>query len=390
MDQPVSIRSLLDAAVHFGHQTRRWNPKMKPYIFGERNGVYILNLKKTMINLDQAYSFIRNIVSRDGVVLFVGTKKQAQEPISINATNCEMPYVNHRWLGGMLTNFVTIRARVTRMEELEAMEAEGRLATLPKKEQITLKKELGKLRDNLDGIRKMKNVPQAIFVVDTHREMIAIREARRLGIPVVGIIDTNSDPDDVDFGIPGNDDAIRSVNLITEVIAAAVLAGKDKTQISESEMAGGEDAAETQAMASGQPGDAQSDGNPNNDQADSAFTADAADTTYTAYSADPGDTADAGSYPAYPAEYHTTYDQPAGGADLGAVAQEASQAAGTTESAGASDAYGLDTANQGYAVEAAPAAAFAQPEPAESAAIDDVSADSAGAEVSEDGQTEAY
>ncbi|MCL1879324.1 MAG: 30S ribosomal protein S2 [Actinomycetia bacterium] len=241
MDQPVNIRSLLEAAVHFGHQTRRWNPKMKPYIFGERNGVYILDLKQTMIGLDRAFSFVRSLASQNGAILFVGTKKQAQEPVFVHAERCGMPYVNHRWLGGMLTNFVTIRGRVSRMEELEAMEADGRMAALPKKEQITLRKQLSKLRENLDGIRNMKGVPQAIFVVDTHREMIAIREARRLGIPVVGIIDTNSDPDDVDYGVPGNDDAIRSVNIITEVIAEAVIAGTDKAQFSEAEMIGGND-----------------------------------------------------------------------------------------------------------------------------------------------------
>ena len=240
MIQPVTIRSLLDAAVHFGHQTRRWNPKMKPYIFGDRNGVYILDLKQTMIGLDQAYSYLQSLTAAGGTVLFVGTKKQAQEPVAVNAQRCGMPYVNHRWLGGMLTNFVTIRSRVTYMEELEAMEADGRMAALPKKEQIHLRKELGKLKANLDGIREMKAVPQAIFVVDTMREVIAIREARRLGIPVVGIIDTNSDPDDVDYGIPGNDDAIRSVNLITEVIAEAVLAGTHQGGISEADILGGD------------------------------------------------------------------------------------------------------------------------------------------------------
>jgi len=236
MDQPVTIRSLLDAAVHFGHQTRRWNPKMKPYIFGERGGVYILDLKQTLFGLDQAYSFVLSMAAAGGTLLFVGTKKQAQEPIANNAERCKMPYVNHRWLGGMLTNFVTIRSRVSYMEELEAMEADGRLAALPKKEQIHLRKELGKLQDNLNGIREMKSIPQALFVVDTPHENIAIREARRLGIPVVGILDTNSDPDDVDFGIPGNDDAIRSVNLITEVITEAVLVGAKQGTVTEAEI----------------------------------------------------------------------------------------------------------------------------------------------------------
>ena len=254
MDQPVTIRSLLDAAVHFGHQTRRWNPKMKPYIFGERGGVYILDLKQTLFGLDQAYSFVLSMAAAGGTLLFVGTKKQAQEPIANNAERCKMPYVNHRWLGGMLTNFVTIRSRVSYMEELEAMEADGRLAALPKKEQIHLRKELGKLQDNLNGIREMKSIPQALFVVDTPHENIAIREARRLGIPVVGILDTNSDPDDVDFGIPGNDDAIRSVNLITEVITEAVLVGAKQGTVTEAEISapGTDDApltAETAAVA---------------------------------------------------------------------------------------------------------------------------------------------
>jgi len=225
MTSPVNIQALLGAAVHFGHQTRRWNPKMKPYIFGDRNGIYIIDLKRTLIELDRAYSFVKDLTSKGGVLLFVGTKKQAQEPISSNAIRSNMPYVNNRWLGGMLTNFVTIRSRVTYMEELEAMDEDGRMAALPKKEQIILRKELGKLQANLNGVRNMTAVPDAIFVVDTKREEIAIHEAHRLGIPVIGIIDTNADPDEVDIGIPGNDDAIRSVNLMCEVIADAVIAG---------------------------------------------------------------------------------------------------------------------------------------------------------------------
>jgi len=251
MIQPVTIRSLLDAAVHFGHQTRRWNPKMKPYIFGERNGVYILDLKQTLFGLDEAYSFVQQVAMLGGTILFVGTKKQAQEPITTNAERCNMPYVNNRWLGGMLTNFVTIRSRVAYMEELEAMETDGRMATLPKKEQTQLRKQLAKLQDNLSGIRDMKSIPQVLFVVDTMRETIAIHEARRLGIPVVGIIDTNSDPDDVDYGIPGNDDAIRSVNLITEVIAEAVIAGQNRGAVSVEEIVGSAAAAEVAAVSFG-------------------------------------------------------------------------------------------------------------------------------------------
>ena len=221
----ISIQTLLDAGAHFGHQKRRWNPKMKPFIFGARGDIYILDLKQSLMGMDQAYTFVSNIAKNGGSVLFVGTKKQAQEAVADAANRCGMPYVNARWLGGMLTNFVTIRSRVTRMEELEAMEADGRMALLPKKEQILLRKELSKLQLNLNGIRNMKRVPDAIFVIDTNREEIAIREAHRLNIPVVGTLDTNCDPDDVEYGIPANDDAIRSVKLLADFIADAVVAG---------------------------------------------------------------------------------------------------------------------------------------------------------------------
>ncbi len=221
----VSIQSLLDAGAHFGHQTRRWNPKMKPYIFGSRGDIYILDLKQTLIGMDQAYTFVSNLAKNGGTILFVGTKKQAQEPIADAANRCGMPYVNARWLGGMMTNFVTIRTRVNRMEELEAMETDGRMELLPKKEQILLRKELAKLQVNLNGIRNMRRTPDAIFVIDTNREEIAIKEAKRLGIPVVGTLDTNCDPDDVEYGIPANDDAIRSVRLLADFIADAVMAG---------------------------------------------------------------------------------------------------------------------------------------------------------------------
>ena len=221
----ISIQTLLDAGAHFGHQKRRWNPKMKPFIFGARGDIYILDLKQSLIGMDQAYTFVSSVAKNGGSVLFVGTKKQAQEAVADAANRCGMPYVNARWLGGMLTNFVTIRSRVTRMEELEAMEADGRMALLPKKEQILLRKELSKLQLNLNGIRNMKRVPDAIFVIDTNREEIAIREAHRLNIPVVGTLDTNCDPDDVEYGIPANDDAIRSVKLLADFIADAVVAG---------------------------------------------------------------------------------------------------------------------------------------------------------------------
>lgn len=233
----INIKTLLDAGCHYGHQTRRWNPKMKPYIFGERNGIYILDLKQTVIDADQAYTFLKNLVSKGGNVLFVGTKKQAQEPVATQAERCGMPYINNRWLGGVLTNFVTMRSRIDRMMELEAMIEDGRMALLPKKEQALLNKELDKLQRNLGGVRDMKALPQALFVVDTKREEIAIREARRLKIPVVALLDTNSDPDVVDYGIPANDDAIRSVSLMCELIADAILAGKGQEQITAEEMA---------------------------------------------------------------------------------------------------------------------------------------------------------
>jgi len=233
----VSIQTLLEAGAHFGHQTRRWNPKMKPYIFGSRGDIYILDLKQTLIGMDRVYSFVQQTASKGGTVLFVGTKKQAQESVAEAANRCGMPYVNARWLGGMLTNFATIRTRVNRMEELEAMDADGRMALLPKKEQILLHKELAKLQTNLNGIRNMKSTPDAIFVIDTNREDIAVREAHRLNIPVIGTLDTNCDPDDVDYGIPSNDDAIRSVKLMTEFVADAVIAGTGAAVTAE-EMAG--------------------------------------------------------------------------------------------------------------------------------------------------------
>ena len=244
MATKINIRTLLEAGCHFGHQTRRWNPKMKPFIFGERNGIYILDLKQTILDADQAYTFVKN-VAKGGNVLFVGTKKQAQEAVKNAAERANMPYINQRWLGGMLTNFVTIRSRINRMEELEAMVEDGRMAVLPKKEQAVLGKELTKLQTNLGGARDMKGLPQALFVIDTKREENAIKEAQRLNIPVVALIDTNSDPDEVDYGVPCNDDAISAVSLMCELFADACLAGAGKEQISEAEMAG-ETAADAQ------------------------------------------------------------------------------------------------------------------------------------------------
>lgn len=235
MATTVSIKSLLEAGVHFGHQTRRWNPKMKPYIFGERNGIYILDLKKTLYAIDDAYSFLLNLGAAGKKVLFVGTKKQAQEPIKTAAERCGMPYVNYRWMGGMLTNFATIRTRVQRMEEIEAMKADGRFEAYTKKEQAGLNKEHTKLELALGGIRNMHDLPDALFIVDTKHEDNAVREAHRLHIPIVGLIDTNADPDDIDYGIPANDDAIRSVNLLCQLAADALIAGSGVT-VTEEEM----------------------------------------------------------------------------------------------------------------------------------------------------------
>src|SRR5690554_4682636 len=222
----VSMKQLLEAGVHFGHQTRRWNPKMARYIFTERNGIYIIDLQKTVRKVEEAYNYVRNLVADGGTVLFVGTKKQAQESIKEEAERCGMYYVNERWLGGMLTNFQTIQKRVQRLHELEAMEAEGVFDVLPKKEVAALRHEMEKLERFLGGIKNMKKLPDALFVVDPRKERIAVAEARRLNIPIVGIVDTNCDPDEIDVVIPANDDAIRAVKLLTSRIADAVIEGQ--------------------------------------------------------------------------------------------------------------------------------------------------------------------
>jgi small subunit ribosomal protein S2 len=221
----VTMKQLLEAGVHFGHQTRRWNPKMKPYIFADKNGIYIIDLQKTVRLMKQAYQFVRDAVAEGKTVLFVGTKRQAQEAIQEEASRCNMPYVNHRWLGGTLTNFQTIRKGIDRLKELEAMTEEGRLREYPKKEALKLEKEREKLRKNLGGIKEMGELPGVVFVVDSRKEYIAVREARKLGIPVVGIVDTNCDPDEIDYIIPGNDDAIRAIRLFTSLMADACLEG---------------------------------------------------------------------------------------------------------------------------------------------------------------------
>lgn len=226
----VSMKQLLEAGVHFGHHTRRWNPKMKPYIFTQRNGIYIIDLQKTLRMVDDAYKAMRDLASGGGKVLFVGTKKQAQDTIAEEATRIGMPYVNQRWLGGMLTNFATIRQRIGRLEELEEMERSGVMARLPKKEVAHLRAEREKLDKNVGGIRTLKQLPVAMYVVDPRKEHIAVTEARRLRIPIVGIVDTNCDPDEIDHLIPGNDDAIRAVKLITARMADAIVEGRQGSE----------------------------------------------------------------------------------------------------------------------------------------------------------------
>ena len=233
----ISMKQLLEAGVHFGHQTRRWNPKMAPYIFTERNGIYIIDLQKTSRKVDEAYAAVKAVAAEGGKILFVGTKKQAQEAMKSEAERCGMYYVNNRWLGGMLTNFKTIRSRIDRMIELETMESDGTFDVLPKKEVLNLKAELDKLQKNLDGIRDMHEIPDMIFVVDPRKEHIAIQEAHILGIPLVGIVDTNCDPDEIDYVIPGNDDAIRAVKLIAATVADAVIEANQGEQMNEAEEA---------------------------------------------------------------------------------------------------------------------------------------------------------
>ncbi len=219
----ISMKQLLEAGVHFGHQTRRWNPKMAPYIYTERNGIYIIDLQKSVGMVDTAYRAVADIVADGGTILFVGTKKQAQDSIALEAERCGMFYVNERWLGGMLTNFKTIQSRIERLKEIEAMQEDGTFEVLPKKEVIALKKELEKLQKNLGGIKEMKRLPDAIFVVDPKKERICVQEAHALGIPLIGICDTNCDPEELDYVIPGNDDAIRAVKLLVSKMADAVI-----------------------------------------------------------------------------------------------------------------------------------------------------------------------
>ncbi|WP_145099489.1 30S ribosomal protein S2 [Sporomusa sp. KB1] len=229
----ISMKQLLEAGVHFGHQTRRWNPKMAPYIFTERNGIYIIDLQKTVKKVEEAYNFVRDLAAQGQTMLFVGTKKQAQEAVKEEAIRCEMFYVNERWLGGMLTNFQTIQKRINRLRELEDMEVKGMFEVLPKKEVLTLRHEMERLQKFLGGIKNMHKLPGALFIIDPRKERIAVAEARNLGIPIVGIVDTNCDPDEIDYVIPGNDDAIRAVKLLTAKVADAVLEGRQGEQMAE-------------------------------------------------------------------------------------------------------------------------------------------------------------
>ena len=227
----ISMKQLLEAGVHFGHQTRRWNPKMAAYIFTERNGIYIIDLQKTVKKLEEAYFFVRDTAAAGESILFVGTKKQAQDAIKEEAERCGQFYVNARWLGGMLTNFKTMRTRIARLNQLQKMQADGTFDLLPKKEVIKLQLEIAKLEKYLGGVKEMKKLPGALFVVDSRKEKNAIAEARKLGIPIVAIVDTNCDPDEIDYVIPGNDDAIRAIKLISQTMANAVLEGKQGEQL---------------------------------------------------------------------------------------------------------------------------------------------------------------
>lgn len=242
----ISMKQLLEAGVHFGHQTRRWNPKMAPYIYTERNGIYIIDLQKTVGMIDDAFDAVSDITAQGGTILFVGTKKQAQEAIRNEAERCGMFYVNERWLGGMLTNFKTIQSRIKRLKEIEKMEEDGTFEVLPKKEVIALKKEQEKLEKNLGGIKEMRKLPDAIFVVDPKKERICILEAQKLHIPLIGICDTNCDPDDLDYIIPGNDDAIRAVKLIVSKMADAIVEAKqgEEYEVEDAEAAAEEATAE--------------------------------------------------------------------------------------------------------------------------------------------------
>jgi small subunit ribosomal protein S2 len=254
----VSMKELLEAGVHFGHQTRRWNPKMKRFIFTERGGIYIIDLQQTQELLDEAYEFARNVAQRNGSILFVGTKKQAQDAIATEATRVGMPYVNHRWLGGLLTNWRTMADRIQRLHELRSLQQESQLDLLPAKERIAMLAELEKLEANLGGVADMRRQPDAVFIVDLRKEQLAVREARRLGLPVIALVDTNCDPDEADYVIPGNDDAIRSCSLVIRVVSDGIEAGRQRVTPAETAPAaqpqnGAAVAAEPEAQAESEP-----------------------------------------------------------------------------------------------------------------------------------------
>lgn len=240
----VSMRDLLEAGVHFGHQTRRWNPKMKRFIFGDRGGIYIIDLQQTLERLNEAQAFAKSVAERGGTMLFVGTKKQAQDAVATHAARVGMPYVNQRWLGGLLTNWRTISERIERLHDLRRLKEEGQLALLPAKERITMESELEKLEANLGGVADMKRQPDAVFIIDLRKEQLGVREARRLGLPVVALVDTNCDPDDADFPIPGNDDAIRSCELITRAVVDSIEEGMNRAAPSDFQPPAPEAAAE--------------------------------------------------------------------------------------------------------------------------------------------------
>jgi small subunit ribosomal protein S2 len=248
----VSMRELLEAGVHFGHQTRRWNPKMRRFIFTERSGIYIIDLTQTAERLEEAAQFVRNLAERNGTILFVGTKKQSQDAVETEAKRVGMPYVNHRWLGGLLTNWRTMSDRIERLHELRRLRDEGQMELLPAKERISMAGELEKLEANLGGVADMRRQPDAVFIIDLKKEQLGVREARRLGLPVVALVDTNCDPDEADYVIPGNDDAIRSCGLITRVIADAVAAGKQKVTAQEMAAAAAREAREAAQAAAEQ------------------------------------------------------------------------------------------------------------------------------------------
>ncbi len=253
----VTMKDLLEAGVHFGHQTRRWNPKMKRFIFSERGGIYLIDLQQTQQLLDDAYNFARAVSERGGSVLFVGTKKQAQDAVRDQASRVGMPYVNHRWLGGLLTNWRTISDRIQRLHELRALKTESQLDLLPAKERISMEAELEKLEANLGGVADMRRQPDAVFIVDLRKEQLAVREARRLGLPVIALVDTNCDPDEADYVIPGNDDAIRSCNLVVKAIADGIEAGRQK--VTPAELAPEPEPEATTAAETPEPGSSETD-----------------------------------------------------------------------------------------------------------------------------------